>query len=447
MKIKSEIIKYDSMLSIVLIVLVYSIVLIWGFIDYLVPFWGYFGISYDDSLNLVYKIIAIIFSIIPCFFIPLKIERPTVLVYWFLYLLVYIPMIIGVGLDSKFSDYDRVYINFWTLIAFLVLGIFYRLKLINVQLINISRKNFWFFLYPIIALMFLYIIYLYKDSLTFINLSKSDDVYSFRESGNKIQEKAFMSGYIVMWLSNAFFPFLIAVGFVNKDKLKLILGIIGLVVLYMTMANKQYIFVIFFMYFVYRLFKSKSENKIFILVLAFVLPAIILIYLQSVFKSYEGIEYSLASFFLLRTVYNSSFMSIYYNVFFENHPYTYFSHISGFSSLIKYPFVNPLGLEVGSYIAGFDDLNANANFLITDGLSSIGVMGMPIIALICSFVFYIYDSVASKINFLFSLLLISNTSVLLMNVSLFTVLISGGLLFYIFMLLFSKNIINENDEH
>lgn len=53
---------------------------------------------------------------------------------------------------------------------------------------------------------------------------------------------------------------------------------------------------------------------------------------------------------------------------------------------------------------------------------------------LASFIFYIYDSFAARNNMVFGILLISSSAIALMNVSIFTTLISGGLIFYIYLI-------------
>jgi hypothetical protein len=181
--------------------------------------------------------------------------------------------------------------------------------------------------------------------------------------------------------------------------------------------------------------------KITIFVLLLLIPAVLLVYSQTLEGDIQLFFFPLAGVFLLRTIYTSTLMSVYYNLFFENHPYIYFSHISGINKLIDYPYKNQLGVEVGSYFTTFSDYNANANFFITDGLSSVGLFGILLMGIICAIVFYIFDSIASKTKLIIPILLISNVTVALMNVSLFTTLISGGLFFYMFLMRYGKNII------
>ena len=103
--------KSDSRKLLFFLVLFYSIILVWGFIVYIIPYWGYFGVDYNP-LNIQELLIPIIFSTLPVFWMPLKLLRPTMFAHWLLYLFTYIPMIIGVCLDSKFEFINRIVISF-----------------------------------------------------------------------------------------------------------------------------------------------------------------------------------------------------------------------------------------------------------------------------------------------------------------------------------------------
>jgi len=435
--------KTDSRKTLFFLILAYSIVVVWGFIAYIVPQWGYFGMDYKPMANNE-LILPVIFSVIPVFWMPLKLERPTMFAYWLLYLFTYIPMIVGVCLDSKFESSNRIIISFAYLCGFAFLNFSYLFSLIRYKPKNISPKYFWAFFYIITFSMFIQILYLFKDSLTFVDVLSSIAVYDLRTSGQKIESQSVFAGYFVMWLSNALFPFLIAIGLVNKEKIKFWIGTIGLIIMYMTMANKQYLFSIILMIIVYKLFSMKFQMKITIFVLLILIASSILIYSQTLEGSVQLFFFPLAGIFLLRTIYTSSFMSIYYNLFFENHPFIYFSHINGINKIIEYPYKNQLGVEVGRNFTIFDDYNANANFFITDGLSSMGLLGIVIMGIICAIVFNVFDSLASKTKLILPILLISNSTIGLMNVSLFTTIISGGLFFYMLLMRYGKNIIENN---
>lgn len=428
-----------------LLILIYSFLVSWGFTIYLAPSWGYFGLEAEEPTFSI-KFLSLFFCILPFFFIPKVLSRPSIFAVWILYFFVYIPMVVGVFFDKKIEFNDKGLISFSYLLGMIMLCSLYKLNLLRFRPNRISTKYFWSILYSITLLMLLYIVIIFRDNLQFGNIFSSDKIYDIRSSGKDIQDKAFLAGYIILWLSNALLPFILCVGFVEKNKIKVIVGVLGLVILYMTMANKQFLFSILYLYLIFKLFNSSDLKKITKFLLYITVPTAFLL----VFSHFVNLPFInetifiLSSIFLLRTVYTSTMMSVYYNVFFEHHPYLYFSQINGINKFVDYPFEQPLGVEVGQYfVPSVENFNANANFFLTDGLSSIGLYGIPLVGFFAAVVFYFYDSSASKNNKTLSILLISNSCIALMNVSLFTTLISGGLLLYMFLLnnnnLFQKN--------
>jgi hypothetical protein len=434
----------DYRLKLFIVTFIFSLIASWGYFSYLVPTWGYFGLQ-DAPQSIDKWFLSIFFSCLPCLFLPIQINRPSMFVVWILYYLTYIPMIIGVCFDIIIHNEERWLICTTFCVGFLLLCFFYKLKLFIPVVSELPSKYFWTFYYFILFVMFAHIVILFKDNLTFANIFSSEEVYDLRFEGRKIEEKSAIAGYLILWLSNSLFPFVLSVGIVNGNRLKILIGIVGLVILYMTMANKQYVFSILYLFLLHKLFFSNKSQKILIFA-STITFLVMLLLLLSKFINIDGINevvFILSGIVLLRTVYTSTVMSVYYNSFFENHPYTYFSHLSGVNKFVEYPYKNALGIEVGSYFTTFENYNANANFFITDGLSTIGLPGVLLMGLLASFIFYIYDSFATRNNLAFSTLLISSSAIALMNVSMFTTLISGGLIFYIY-LINNKKISNKS---
>lgn len=443
MMLKNKVINSDSRSILFIVTAAYSLFVSWGYFSYLEPVWGYFRIkAAEQSLN--NWLLCIFFCILPVFFIPVKIFRPSIFIVWILYYLTYIPMLVGVCFDASIPNENRLIISLSYFLGFSLLSFFYKFKLYKSSPSKLPSKYFWIIFYFVLLFMLGFVIVLFRNNLTFANLFYSNEVYDIRFEGHEIEKKSPIAGYFVMWLSNALLPFLLSVGLIKKNKVKIIISISGLILLYMTMANKQFILSILYLFIIYKLFNSKYPKKIFLFTISITVLTSTLLLLFKYIES-DGLKeiiFLLSGIVLLRTIYTSTFMSIYYNSFFDNHPHTNFSHISGVNKLIDYPYKNSLGIEVGSYFTEFTNYNANANFFITDGLSSIGLIGVILMGFIASFVFFIFDSFAARNNIILGILLLSSTSVALMNVSLFTTLISGGFLFFVY-LMNNNNILKE----
>jgi hypothetical protein len=129
----------------------------------------------------------------------------------------------------------------------------------------------------------------------------------------------------------------------------------------------------------------------------------------------------------MRTFAVNGLMTAWYYDFFQRNPQTHFSHVTGVNWVLRYPYANPLGIEVGSFYSGNITADANGHFWATDGLASFGLPGILLISVFCAFVFWVLDSVAEKHDPRLAALVISYAAYNLANIGIFTSLLSGGL--------------------
>src|SRR5262249_1743147 len=62
----------------------------WMYVHYLYPEWGYFGFDYNPPAT-KYLVLAWVLSLLPSFWMPIKLTRPSQLAYWVLYITTIIP--------------------------------------------------------------------------------------------------------------------------------------------------------------------------------------------------------------------------------------------------------------------------------------------------------------------------------------------------------------------
>src|SRR5712672_3617809 len=74
------------LLGIVLYIAAYQ----WVYISWLNPVWGYMGFAYNPP-PLGYFALACVLAILPGFWMPIVVTRPSQLIYWVLYFTVFIP--------------------------------------------------------------------------------------------------------------------------------------------------------------------------------------------------------------------------------------------------------------------------------------------------------------------------------------------------------------------
>jgi hypothetical protein len=121
-------------------------------------------------------------------------------------------------------------------------------------------------------------------------------------------------------------------------------------------------------------------------------------------------------------------------VFFQTHPLTHLSHVTGINWLIESPYDEQVAYAIGRYYYGVV-LGANTGPWATDGIASFGIWGIPMISCVCAIVFWILDAVAADMDASFVGLMLTYCSVFFISVSLFTTLLTGGMGFLIVVLM------------
>jgi hypothetical protein len=136
----------------------------------------------------------------------------------------------------------------------------------------------------------------------------------------------------------------------------------------------------------------------------------------------------------------SGINAVNYIDFFSQHEMTYYSHINVVNYFSQaYPYGNlQIGQVIGEYYYDMADANFNANFFLTDGVAAAGIFGVVIIGIMAGILLALINILVSKHDYRFILMPFSIIAVLLMNISIFTTLFSGGLLFLILYLITLK---------
>lgn len=117
--------------------------------------------------------------------------------------------------------------------------------------------------------------------------------------------------------------------------------------------------------------------------------------------------------------------------FFDRHPHTLFSHITGVNWFVEYPYDQPIPLMIRDYYPGG---NQNANFWAQDAVAGMGIWAIPAVSLIFGIVLVLVNSVSSGLDPRFSSTACSLVAQRFSDGTLATGLLSGGLMLTIFLL-------------
>jgi hypothetical protein len=415
-------------------VIIFILLVNWIYLAYISPQWGYLGASATYRLDGF--IISIIISFIPS--IPLlKSQRQTISgwVSLLLYYYSYIPMAVVLSYECVTNNY-----NDFLILPSLLLS-FYLFVYVSIKDFSLVLRPKRFYLYRSInGLLFLniailiFIVFSVGSQLNFVN-PFGDDVYTQRFIARDSVSRSVVTDYLIMLSSGVITPLILSYGFYKKRLCYITFAIIAFTLLYSIAANKGYLFSIFFIFLiaklskrdsvVYSFLKFNSFFSLFVFLLGLLFSGF---FLYEIFMAVFGVR------FLMISGINSS---TYYE-FFINHQYTYYSHLNIVNRIFKsYPYGDlQIGQVIGEYFYGSADANFNANFFLTDGFAAAGSIGLIVIGLFGGVVLCIINFVLSKHDYRFLIMPFSIVAVLLMNVSIFTTLLSGGLLFLVIYLFF-----------
>jgi hypothetical protein len=403
----------------------------YSYIDFLNRYFDYAGFEYYEK-NIFELIFALTITFIPCIFY--KEGKISSFISIFIYTLLYIPIIFCFTFIPKIIDVR----NYGMQISFF-LGMVSFFKIGNIKTdSSISLKNALFspkvILIVSLALSVITAV-IFRDNLKFVSF---EDVYDLRESSNKVSGGSALLGYMNVWMMNFFMPACLSYGIVFKKKLYSLAGIIIAVVLYTaTGAKIAILFPLVYLFFDFLYRKDLIKNFYSLLVYSISGIVVVSLILLYVFPENTSV-FMLNSVLLSRTIGNGGLLTYWYDVFFENHQNTFYSHINVINAVTGlYPYDRELGLVVGG--AFWDEkMNANANFWATDGIAGAGLIGVIIINIILSLILYLLNIVSANYNKLFVILLFLPFISMFLNTSTFTALLSGGAFLSILFILSLK---------
>jgi hypothetical protein len=397
----------------------------WMYEYYLFPTWDYFGFHYEPP-PWPYLALAWILSISPGLWMPMKLERPSQLAYWVLFVAVFIPSIfvpLYVGLDTP----QEVSMLMLALFAgFASMGCCYRVPLLRAPQTSISSGSFWKWFGATSAVLALWMLVVFRHHLQFLSFN---DIYDLRGIQNDVSEGTLVN-YAFMLLTGAFNPFLMGCGLFYRRKWLLLAGVLGQLLVYSVGGTKGSILSIVFISGFYALFRLGRQP--FGLKLVFGTLALVGgLCLSFAFAGFDVAPLQLHSVVLfvvlMRTFSSNGLMTAWYFNFFQTNPHTFYSHVKGIDWFVHFPYDRTAALEIGSVFMGSPDADPTAHFWAIDGIGAMGLPGILLISIFCAVVFWALDSASQRHDPRLAALLTCYAAYNIANISLFTSLFSGGL--------------------
>jgi hypothetical protein len=274
-----------------------------------------------------------------------------------------------------------------------------------------------------------------------------EDVYGLRFANQSILNEKPLLAYLVLWTSYFFIPVFIAVGLFLKRKWIVIISCLMALLIYAATGSKATILLPCFAFGLYFCLKYISFSYF----LPTITTAFLGVYIAFLaFGEYSSTLTTLTSILLMRTLSISGWCYNVYIDFFQTHPYTCYSHIGVVNKITgMYPYEAPLGKVVGGWKMGQDihsieTINANAHFLVTDGIAAYGLLGIVFISIIFFFLMVVLNKLSERHNKDVVFIVLLGSTLSLLNVSMFITLLSCGLIFT--MLFFRYTTLRRKNE-
>lgn len=350
----------------------------------------------------------------------------------FIYILVYIPCIHAIFFSFNIPiNLQITYIlSFYlSMILCFISDSYWTYK----GLIN-RKKNVSLFTVELITILMLTLVAsIGIASFQMVNIfTEREDMYELRASS--AENRLTIVSYFVQWLSCAFLPYLLITYLKQRKKLKIVFIFISYLICFMVTYQKMTFllpFIIVMGYYgftKYRRFLTLYVHSILIVALCLMAVACYL-FIDNPFI------FEIAGIVVLRTMCVSGWLTTIYIHFFSTNPYTYYSHINIINAIFdNYPYDIPLGRAVVD-----DSMNANATFWITDGIAALGPIGIIIITIFFILFKTFYNAIGLNYN-MFLVFLISIPGLMgMLNVSLFTALLTCGFILLYLLFSFVKN--------
>lgn len=419
-------------------ILLYSLCLIYSHSTYLVwqdyvPFFKYSGISVEDLL------ILLIFLVFSSMFTPLSITRASDIFVWILLLFLYIPIfIIAIGSKDVLSLHDSftflIVMFSFALVA--MPSVFVNRKIIiNDSFTHDSGKRLIRFFYLLWFILFFILVQKYSAIMSFRGL---DSIYSQRILG---KAESPLYGYAQVYFGYVVSVGLVALGLYGKKIFGVLLGVLGCMTLYLITAERTIFILPVFVFIIYKFMASKRQSFWFF---NFIVISSVYFLFIGEFGSYNKLTKDFGFYYLTRVVAIPGLLFTDYLNYFGKVGYTYFTHAKGFGvffdaapKLANDPLYPELGRIIARDVQGINS-NSNASFLATDGAAGFGLIGVLIVSGILSIALHFINVLTKSWPLQLIVPVMAPMALTLTNGSLFTVMLSFGMLFWITIFCFYR---------
>lgn len=366
------------------------------------------------------------------FALPLVLSRPSALVLFVLYLLVYLPSI-TISLAAKPEALSLYGCELAALvIGFICVAIGTRALAPSLRGVSQSVTlggSAQGFLFLVCLALFCFILFSFRDAISFVGL---DNIYEQRAAG---RSRNMLEAYAQTYLAFVFSPAVFAVGLLRRKFSYFVLGLAGFVLMFSVTAERTiflFPFAMTVIYFIMRL-RMDSPKLVGLATLSLAVTVAIVVYLKDASQVFELIAFYL----VFRVIAIPGSMTWQYSDVFSDFGHTYWSNVTGVNLIVDVPaaFINAPNWPQLGYLVASDILhvesNSNAHLFAYDGIAAAGTVGVLVASGILGGWLVVLDRAARFVDPIFVVLISFPMAFSLTNGSVFSLMLSFGGFFWI----------------
>jgi hypothetical protein len=392
--------------------------------------YSYAGFSYHQ-LNSTIMFTTYALCLVPAFWMP-PITRPSILLFLSQYLLIYIPasFILHYSSIPVFDDATALELQVVMLLGLSIMQVAYYIPLVAVRPRPLTSSGFKALLAVLVIVPLGYLCITQGNTFRLTDFGPDNADFRYDQFNVASQHLfRFVGAYGEMWLAYIIFPLLGAIGLFCKKRSLQVGVLLGYTLLYGLSAFRSQILAPVFILFVY--LWTRQVHKYTWLFGA--LTVALLWPLAVPLESLQFYRFLWVGLWHVRTICVQALEFGQYFEYYRLTPVTHFMHLNIFSVLGMSPPNSDPTSAVPGYFYG-RALGANANFWANDGLTSLGIVGIPVMSILCGALFWLLDSLAVRFKLSFVLVWFAFVPLSFANTSLFTNLLTGGFVLLMFLL-------------
>jgi hypothetical protein len=408
----------------------YVATLQYGYRDFIAPLYSYAGLGYRSPNPASYAGMVLLTALVAAL-LPLRLRNPSDVVLWMLFCLAGAPSILIAQYNSEIPSEACVPTGLAVALTMLIIrfgalarprvsfGALARPHVLDKLPSRLSNEIVWIGLVAVAVITYAALLLTSGIAVSWLAL---DNVYSLRSDFTQFYTALPLLGYLVPIVANVINPVLMARGMICRRYLWLAIGGVGQYILYVTTGNKIILFsipAIAGLAFLFHGDRNVQGRQLFLSISFVALGTVIL---DLIAASTFWTALILRRFIIVPGALTSGYVYV-----FLGQPKTHFAD----SPLrwLKSPYGDLLpSFLVGIKFVGDPTTNANAS-LFGHGFAAYGYLGMIIEGLALVPVLWLLDTLGKGLPIKVSALVLLMPSVALASASVFTTILTHGLLF------------------